>query len=175
MGAAASKQLDMLGDHWASCMWSSGVRRRARPLERTSARIFCEVGACLQENVQLRAMAIHGIAGTDELALEVVAPGLALARGVPLGVDATKVSPLHCDGNPWFRADVVLRVSLERASGSKATTCSELVASDAVQLTRLACEVGGRWSSKCAEIITELAAVWARAAPKHLQAAARLS
>ena len=70
--------------------------------------------------------------------------GLPLARGVPLGVDATMISPLHCDGKPWARADVVPGVSFLRAAESKASTYPELVDSDVVKLTTLACEVGGR-------------------------------
>ena len=47
--------------------------------------------------------------------------------------------------------------------------------SDALKLTRLACEVGGLWSSRCADIIAQLATSRARAAPRHLQLAARIS
>jgi hypothetical protein len=129
----------------------------------------------VQENVMLKDLAVPGIAVTDGRALEVVATGLPLARGVPLGVDATMVSPLHCDSTPWARAEAVPGVSLERAAGAKASTYPELVASDAVKLTTLACEVGGRWSNDCAEILAQLAAARARAAPKHLQLAARVS
>ena len=44
-----------------------------------------------------------------------------------------------------------------------------------MKLTTLACEVGGRWSNNCANILANLAAARARAAPRHLQLAARLA
>ena len=53
-------------------MRSGRVRRRARPLERTWARVFREAGARVQENMLLRDMAIPGIVASDGRALEVV-------------------------------------------------------------------------------------------------------
>ena len=87
-------------------MRSGRVRRRARPLERMWARIFREAGARVQENVQLRNMSVPSISFHDGRALEIVATGLPLFRGVPLGVDVTLVSPLHADGSAWARASV---------------------------------------------------------------------
>ena len=168
------KELDLLGDHWAACMRSGRVRRRARPLEKTWAKVFREAGARVQENVLLRDLAVPGIAVTDGRALEIIATGLPLARGVPLAVDATMVSPLHFDGKPWARAAAVAGASLDRATGSKASTYPELVGSDMVTLTTLACEIGGRWSAKCAEVLQQLAVARARSAPRHLQLSARL-
>ena len=129
----------------------------------------------MQENVLLRDMALPGIVADDGRALEVVATGLPLARGVPLGVDATMVSPLHGDGEPWQRADVAPGVALERAEQEKAETYPELVDSEVVKLTTLACEVGGRWSDSCADVLARLAAARARAAPRHLQLSARVA
>ena len=169
------KELDLLGDHWAACMRSGRVRRRARPLEKVWARVFREAGARVQENVLLRDLAIPGVAITDGRALEIIATGLPLARGVPLAVDATMVSPLHCDGKPWTRAAAVPGASLERAADSKSSTYPELVDSDAVTLTALACEIGGRWSAKFVEVVQQLAVARSRSAPRHLQLSARLA
>ena len=174
-GRSCMKLLDPLGDHWASCMRSGRVRRRACPLERTWARVFREAGARVQENKLLRDLAIPGIDVSDGRKLEVVATGLPVAHGVPLGADTTMVSPLHCDGQPWARADSVPGLSLERAENSKTMTYPELVDSDILKLTTLACEVGGRWSNRTADIIAQLATSRARAAPRHLQLAARIS
>ena len=92
---------------------------------------------------------------------------------VPLGVDATLVSPLHGTGEPWDRAQVDPGVSLVRAEKAKADTYPELVQSPVALLTTLACEVGGRWSTACHEVVEQLARARARAAPPHLQVAAR--
>ena len=51
----------------------------------------------------------------------------------------------------------------------------EIVDSPVAQLTTLACEVGGRWSSTCQRVVAQLAAARARAAPKHMQMGARLA
>ena len=174
-GRSCRKQLDQLGDHWASCMRSGRVRRRARPLEKACARIFREAGARVQENVLLRDLVLPSARPTDRRALEVVATGLPVARGVPLAVDVTTVSVLHSDGRPWAEADVVAGICLERGERAKETTYPELVDSTDVRLTTMACEVGGRWSTACADLLAQLAAARARAAPRHLQLAARLA
>ena len=173
-GTGCRHELDPMGDHWASCMRTGRVRRRARPLERAWARIFREAGGRVLENVFVRDLGIAGVRPGDARRLEVVATGLPLARGVPLAVDATMVSVLHCDGSPWARADQTPGVALGRAENSKNATYPELVASSTALLTTLACEVGGRWSTTCVDVVARLATARARAAPSHLQLSARL-
>ncbi len=41
-------------------------------------------------------------------------------------------------------------------------------------MTTLVCEAGGRWSTTCIDVVRDLAAVKARAAPRHLRGAARI-
>ena len=127
------------------------------------------------ENVFLRDLGVAGIAATDGRQLEVIATGSPLARGVPLAVDATMVSPLHCTGEPWDRAVVVPGVSLDRAERSKADKYPELVDSELAQLTTLACETGGRWGDRCLEVVEQLAMARARVAPEHMRVSARLA
>lgn len=174
-GRSCARPLDELGDHWCSCMRSGRVRRRAKPLERIWARIFREAGCRVLENVFLRDMGLPGIAAADGRQLEVIATGSPLAQGVPLAVDATMVSPLHGTGEPWDRAQVVPGVSLQRAERSKEGKYPELVDSEAAQLTTLACETGGRWSSRCLEVVEQLAMARARSAPEHMRVSARLA
>ena len=119
--------------------------------------------------------ALPGIASDDGRAIEAVATGLMVARGLPHGVDATMVRLLHGDGEPRQRADIVPGVALEKAEQDKAETYSELVDSEVVKLTTLACEVGGRWSDSCADVLARLAAARARAAPRHLQLSVRVA
>ena len=123
----------------------------------------------------LRDMGIGGIRVDDGRQLEVVATGSPLANGIPLAVDATMVSPLHATGEPWDRADVAPGVSLGRAHRAKDNKYPELVQSAVAQLTTLACEVGGRWSHECQQVVEQLAAARARAAPAHLRLSARLA
>ena len=121
----------------------------------------------------LRDTTLPGIAPADRRQLEIIATGLPLARGVPLGCDVTLVSPLHTNGSPWRGADTQHSVAIERGERDKAATYPELVNSDQVLLRTLACEVGGRWSTECLRTVRELASAKARAAPAHLRQAAR--
>ena len=120
-------------------------------------------------------MGLPGVPVTDGRRLEVVATGLPLARGVPLGVDVTMVSVLHADGEPWTRTAAIAGAALARAEAAKRDTYPELDGSDVVRLTTLACETGGRWSEVAADTIAQLAVFHARAAPRHLQLSTRLA
>ena len=174
-GRACRKELDIYGDHRAACMRSGRVLRRAKPLERTWARVFREAGGRVRENVFLRDMGVPGIGPADGRRIEVLATGLPLERGVPLAIDATMVSPLHGDGTAWAKADTVAGSSISRGEKKKPDTYPELVDSPHVKLLTLACEVGGRWSATCSRVVSELAAVRARQAPRALRAATSIA
>ena len=92
---------------------------------------------------------------------------------MPLACDATMLSPLHTDGEPWPRADELDGVALERGEARKRATYPELVGSEACRLVVLACETGGRWSATCADLVRDLAAAKAREAPELLRASLR--
>ena len=124
----------------------------------------------MQENVFLRDMGIAGIAPTDGRRIEIVATGLPMARGIPLVVDATLVSPLHCNGQPWTNADTRAAVAIQRGERKKDDTYPELVDSGEACLWPLACETGGRWSDRRCQTVRQLAAAKARSAPRHLRA-----
>ena len=122
------------------------------------------------ENTFLRDTSL-GVAKSDGRRLEIVATGLPLCQGVPLGIDVTLVSVLRADGVPCPRAAADDGVAIARAERRKAATYPELVASNSLRLVTLACETGGRWSSQCALTLRQLAAARARAAPAALRGA----
>ena len=171
-GKRCRAKLDPNGDHWASCSRSGRLSRRSKPIERMWARIFREAGARVLENVFLRDTAFPGISLTDGRRLEVVATGLPLERGIPLGIDTTLVSPLHANGTVWARADTEPGAAIRRAERDKASTYPELVDSSVLRLTTLACEVGGRWSQRTADLVQELAFAKSRQYPPRLRASA---
>ena len=138
------------------------------------ARVFREAGARVRWNVMLRDTSLPGIAASDGRRLEVVATGLPLFQGVPLGVDCTVVSPLHADGSVWSQADVRPGVAIERGEKAKTRTYPDLVGSDRLRLTTLACEVGGRWSMATVELVRALAVAKARQVPTRVRVAAQL-
>jgi hypothetical protein len=92
--------LDTYGDHRAACSTCGVLRRRAKPLEKATARVCREAGARVAENVLLRDMNLEGISPRGGRQLEVVANGLPLWGGAQLAVDATLVSPVRRNGSP---------------------------------------------------------------------------
>ena len=173
-GKACRSKLDPYGDHWASCNKSGRLQRRSKPLERTWARVFREARARVVENCFLRDTALPDVDAADGRRLEIVATGLPLHHGVPLGVDVTMVSPLHTDGTVWAGADTVAGTAIKRAERNKERTYPELVDSSVLRLVTLACETGGRWSQTTADLTRQLATARSRDAPSRLRLAASL-
>ena len=102
-----------------------------------------------------------------------MATGRPLFHGIPMGVDASIVSPLHADGSVWLNADLTNGVAIARAEAAKARTYPELVDSDELRLTTLACATGGRWSCTGVDVIRHLAKIRAGDSPDRLQLSAR--
>ena len=148
---------------------------RATPIERAWARVFREAGARVVPNFLLRDTSLAGIAPSDGRRLEILATGLPLYRGTPMGVDVTLVSPLHADGTPWAGAAESDGAAIRRGERAKRSTYPEMVDSAVVRLVTLACEVGGRWSETTEYVLRRLAAARARAAPEALQRTMRAS
>ena len=124
----------------------------------------------MEENVLLRDTNLENIAANDGRMLEVVATGLPLYRGVPLAVDCTMVSPLHANGTPWDHAATTDATAIARGEQDKRRTYPDLVHSNRLRLTTLACETGGRWSATCLKVVRLLAKAKARQAPEERRA-----
>ena len=166
-GNSCRAMLDAYGEHWSACNRSGRLKLRSLPLERTWARVFREAGARVQCNVFLRDTNLEGVAADDGRRLEIVATGLPLFRGAPLGVDCTMTAPLHADGRPWLHADTTDGVAVARGEDKKLRTYPELVNNSRLRLTTLACETGGRWSVTCCYVVRQLATAKARQAPEE--------
>ena len=143
-------------------------------MERPLARILREAGARVVENCFLRDTALPGISASDGRRLELVATGLPLLQGVPLGIDTTMVSPLHSDGTVWAGADVRAGTAIARGEREKDRTYPELVDSPVLRLVTLAGETGGRWSEATAFLLRQLAQARGRDAPRRLRLSATL-
>ena len=126
----------------------------------------------MRENVFLRDTALDNIDPNDGRRIEVVVSGLPIARGIPIAVDATLVSPLHADGTPHPHTVTRPGASSRRAEASKANTYPELVNSSLLQLLTVASETGGRLNRTGCKLLEDVAAVRARAEPAVLQSAA---
>ena len=166
-GRSCRALLDPQGYHWASCNRSGRLKLRSKPIERTWAMVFREAGARVDTEVMLRDTNLENIAADDGRRLEVVATGLPLWRGVPLGVDATMVLSLHADGTPWAGAATTDGVAIARGENKKKRDYPELVNSGRLRLTTLANETGGRWNATCTKVVRLLAKAKARNAPEE--------
>lgn len=159
--------LDRYGYRWMSCNRSGQLRLRSKPLERAWAWVFREAGTRVQENVFLRDTNLPLIAADDGRRLEIVATGLPLYLGVPLGVDCTRGSPLHTDGSPWAHAAEEDGIAIKRLERDKADTHSDLVGNSSLRLTTLAMVTSGRFSKQAITVVRLISKAKARQAPEE--------
>ena len=169
---SCQKDLDVLGDRAAACPTAGRLAKRARPVEKSWARVLREGGARVRENVELRETTLAAVDPNDGRRVEIVASGLPLSQGVPLAVDATVVSPLHADGTPFARAHFHRGSTFHRAEKSKRDTYPELVGSSVLRLMTVACEVGGRFNTEAKTLVTQLAEAKARSEVRVLRSSA---
>ena len=104
--------------------------------------------------------------------MEVVASGLPFGHGVPVAVNATLVSAIHANGEPYARADVVPGVALKRAEKRKRENYPELVDSPVLCLATVAHETGGRFNETARKLLDAAAAAKVRSLPAVLQPSA---
>ena len=107
----------------------------------------------------------------DGRRIEVVATGLSYARGVPLAVDSTLISPLSTAGQPHRGAARAPGVFSERAANDKRRTYRELVDSNDLRLVVEAVETGGRLYEEARALLRSAAADRAAREPMCLRAA----
>ena len=129
----------------------------------------------MRENVFLRDTALPNIDPRDGRCIEIVATGLPIAQGIPVAVDATLVSPLRSDGQPFPRADWQPGASFSRAEQQKRNTYLELVDSPVLQLITVASETGGRINRQAVQLLTDAAISRARSEPVVLRSSAARS
>ena len=142
-------------------------------METIWARIVREAGARVQTNVMLRDVGLPTGRARDGRRLEIVATGLPLYRGTPLGIDATLVAPLKADGHPAHEADRRDGAAIANIEGQKRRRYPELVDSGVLRLVVVAAEIGGRLSETSADLLRHLATAKARSAPPLARQTAR--
>ena len=119
-----------------------------------------------------------GVAASDNRNVEIAAYGLPCFHGVPLILDTTMCSPLHCDGTPHPRTASVPGIRMQKMRENKGDTYPELVRATERGLLKfivLPCEVGGRWGEEWIDLIPKLAQAKARSAPKLLRRSAEFA
>ena len=119
----------------------------------------------------LAATTAPGVSAEDRRRLDFVLYGATLL-GYALCADATLVSPLARDGRPVARAADVNGAAIQAARRRKQARYPELSRGGPHRLLVLACEVGGRWSDECVDLLRTLTAVRARRTAPAIRAAA---
>ena len=175
LGAKRWKEQDVFGDHQAACMLSGLPQMRAKPLEKMFARVLKEGGAKVLERQKVRDLKIPGISASDDRWIEIVATGLPMYRNTPIACDVTIASPLTGKGDARPRAAWEDGVAIRKAEREHERTYHELVNSSRCRLVVLACEVGGRWSETCLQLIHDLAEFRSRQAPPRLRRSTALA
>ena len=121
----------------------------------------------------LRDMDLALQAADDGRRVDIVAYGLPIYGGVPVCGDATLVSPLHSDGQPWRGAEAVDGLRLRAARRRKEVVYPELASSAMAKLVVLGHEVGGRWAPEALRLLGRLARERCSQAPGLLRQSAR--
>ena len=89
--------------------------------------------------------------------LDLLVPGLNLARGLPLMCDATVVSPISRNCVPRGGSSNQGGRLLEQAERTNNTTYHEVINTGLGSLPCLGCEVYSKWSSQCIAFVPALA------------------
>ena len=142
-------------------------------MEKTWARVLRESGARVRERVFLADAGLGGIDPSDGRHIEIVVTGLELARGVPLAVDVTLVSPLHADGTPWPNADSAAGTACRRVELVKQRRYPELVDNELLRLVTAASETGGRLNDDGLKLLDAADELRVRNEPEVLRRSAR--
>ena len=110
----------------------------------------------------------------DQRRLDLVVPGLNADRGLPLFCDITVISPITRCGNARPGTSNRGESLLEAAERSTDTTYNEVITSSLASLQCLGCEVYGRWSRQCTELVPKLAREKVRGNPLKIRRGAQL-
>ena len=121
-------------------------------MEKALVRILREGGARVRENVTLYDAGVE-VDPADGRNVEIVATGLPIFQGIPAAIDTTMVSPLHCDGSAFPRADRRAGVALGRARAAKEDVYPELLDGSRLRLLVAAVEVGGRMNRELKQLL----------------------
>ena len=126
--------------------------------------IFAEAGGQVPDrNIERMLSNTHiPVPVGDTRRLDLVVPGLNVARGLPLFCDVTIVSPLSRNGRPRGGTSNQGGHLLIDAARENDATYQEVVNTGLGALYCLGCEVYGRWGEQCIRLIPQLAREHAR-------------
>ena len=115
------------------------------------------------------------VSQTSQLRLDLVVPGLNMARGLPLFCDVTVISPLTHRGGARPGTSNVGGHLLARAQNENDNTYTAVIDSGLGSLLCLGFEVFGRWGKQCVDILPQLAREKSRGMHPRLRRGVALS
>ena len=139
--------------------------------------VFVEAGGAVPDrNVERMLSMTHvPVPEGDQRRVELVVPGLNVARGRPLFCDVTVISPVTRNGRPRPGTSNVGGNPLAQAEAANNGTYAPVVESGLGALYLLGHEVYGRMSRQCVELLPQLAQEKARGSPIRLRRGTALS
>ena len=157
---------------------SQRLHARHRGLVAAWRQVFMEAGGHVpRRNVErlLRNTHVPGLPPGDMRRLDLVVPGLNVARGLPLFCDVTCVTVITARGRARPGCLTVDGGALRTAERLNNNTYPEIAASGLGRLCCLGVEVFGRWSSDPVDLIPKLARERARGLPERVRVGTRLA
>ena len=143
------------------CADNLGARMNARHTVMIAAwrQVLVEAGGQIPDrNVERVLARTHvPVPQGDLRRLDLVVPGLNVARGLPLFCDVTVISPVTRSGNPRAGTSNRGGALLEAAERENNSTYAPVSASGLGALFCLGFEVYGRWGKQCAQLLPLLA------------------
>jgi len=143
------------------CADNLGARINARHTAMIAAwrQVLVEAGGQIPDrNVERVLARTHvPVPPGDLRRLDLVVPGLNVARGLPLFCDVTVLSPVARNGTPRPGTSNRAGALLEDAERENNSTYAPVIASGLGALFCLGCEVYGRWGKQCADLLPLLA------------------
>ena len=171
------RALDAHGHHRAACTRTGRNHARHRSLIAAWRQVFHEAGGHVpQRNVERMLRHTHvPVPPGDNRRLDLVVPGLAVERGLPLFCDVTCVSPLT--GSGLARSGATMRdgAIVTDAHRTNRATYPEVEQSGLGRLLCLGVETFGRWGEDVLKILPTMAREKCRGLPGRIRQRAQIA
>ena len=174
-GRGCRCRVDPHGHHRLACNRSGRAHARHRGLVAAWRQVFVEAGGSVPDrNVERLLRDTHvPVPAHDMRRLDLIVPGLAVDRGLPLFCDVTCVTPIAARGYARSGASTISGAILRDAARDNANIYREVLESGLGRLLCLGCEVFGRWSADAVRIVPAMAAERSRGLPPSVREGAR--
>jgi hypothetical protein len=169
------RALDIHGHHRSACPRTARLHARHRYMVSAWRQVLQEAGGHIPaRNVERLMRDTHlPIGPSDNRRMDLVVPGLSVARGVPLFCDITCVSPITGSGLARPGATTIDGAMLRNAREENSTTYPEVDESGLGRLYCLSVETFGRWGQDSLELVRDLAREHCRGLPAAVAQAGR--